>query len=173
MELGRLLTSDGVDSKADFTNANKVLANGSTLTNATASFLQEFLDIDEKKNRADSVSRSGVNNSSGSGVKASGKGKEKEFKDEKSVGDNWHESFLPSYVYDVMKTKKRFDTMRVCYIPFDLDRQSTNDFECRVVIKKMQRNFLGFILTLLKKSCFQFFIQLIHLGKTRVGLPHL
>ena len=119
VELGRLLAPDGINSKDKPTNnANKGQANGSTLINATASFLQEFLDPSEK-NRTDSGARTGINNSSGSAVKGSGKGKEKEFKDENTVGDNWDESFLPNYVYDVIKTKKRFDTMRVGYIQFD------------------------------------------------------
>jgi len=160
VELGRLLASGVVNGKDDLTNnTNKTLANGSTLINATACFLQEFLNVSEKNTKEDSFSRTGVNNSSGSGVKGSGKGKEKEFRDEKLVGDNWDESFLPSYVYDVMKTKKRFDTMRVCFASSFPEWRSINYFECRVATKRMQRNFWGSISTPLKKSCFRFFNQ--------------
>lgn len=160
VELGRLLASDVVNGKDDVTNnTNKTLANGSTLINATACFLQEFLNASDKSTKGDSISRTGVNNSSGSGLKGSGKGKEKEFEDEKPIGDNWDESFLPSYVYDVMKTKKRFDTMRVCFVSSFPEWRPTNNFDCRVVTKRMQKNFLGFISTPLRKSCFQFFIQ--------------
>lgn len=116
VELAGLLASDNVRNKDNSTT--KILADGSTLINATACFLQEFLGVNEGRNKSDSVHRTGINNSSGSGVKGGGKGKEKEIKDEISAGDNWDESFLPSYVYDVMKTKKRFDTMRVCHTLF-------------------------------------------------------
>lgn len=78
-------------------------------------------------------------------VKGKGKGKEKEML-EAAEGDNntdeWDDSFIPTYVYDALKEKKRFDHMRV--------RSSTShavltDELHRAVIKKMRKSFLAFI----------------------------
>jgi len=120
-ELGKLLVGiDNSTGKEDAASTNgkattAAAASSTPLVWATSVFLQEFMGVNERKNmslkRLD-VARNGINGSSGSGVR--GKGKEKEFRDESQDVDDWDgESFLPSYVYDAMKTKKRFDTMRV------------------------------------------------------------
>ena len=95
-------------------DANKIPASGSTpLVDATAAFLQEFVQDKRKARKIEVVSRNGVNGSSGSG--RSGKGKEREIKEDRMEDDDWDgDSFLPGYVYDAMKAKKRFDNMRVC-----------------------------------------------------------
>ena len=119
-ELGKLLVDvDNKPRKEDAaTTTGKATTAGSTpLVWATSLFLQEFMDVNDRKKMSSKkvdVARNGLNGSSGSGVK--GKGKEKEFREEV---DDWDgESFLPSYVYDAMKTKKRFDTMRVYILPY-------------------------------------------------------
>ena len=128
-ELGKLLVDvDNNTRKEDVTTTNgKATTSGSTpLVLATSLFLQEFMDVNERKKMSSKkvdVARNGINGSSGSGAK--GKGKEKAFRDERQEVDDWDgESFLPSYVYDAMKTKKRFDTMRVyilSYFACDVD----------------------------------------------------
>ena len=98
------------------------------LVDATVEFLREFID-DKKTNsktKKQVHSKKGsvlVNEiSSGSGVRS--KGKEKEtmgtllngVADDDSSEVDWDacDSFLPTYLYDAMKLKKRFDHMRVC-----------------------------------------------------------
>jgi len=74
------------------------------LVAATVAFLKEFKG---KDGVVGAVTRNG-NGSVGK------KGKERE-------EDDWDgDSFLPSYVYDAMKEKKRFDNMRVCFLSFSL-----------------------------------------------------
>ena len=75
------------------------------------------------------------------------------------------DSFPPTYVYDAMKLKKRFDHMRVClhHLIFQtfIDRRLSL-FHCRVVIKKMRKSSLGFTLRPWKKSFFQYYTLLTH-----------
>lgn len=108
------------------------------LVDATVEFLKEFMD-DKKTNsktkkqvhsRKGSVLVNGSGSGSGSGVRS--KGKEKETMgalllngvvDDDSGGEiDWEacDSFLPTYLYDAMKLKKRFDHMRVCSFFFFL-----------------------------------------------------
>lgn len=64
------------------------------LVDATVEFLKEF-------------QYSGKSNG-----KAEVKGKAKER--EEDAGDDDMDAFIPTKIYDAMKEKKRFDTMRVC-----------------------------------------------------------
>ena len=96
------------------------------LVDATVEFLKEFM-IDEKKAKSKGKkqqvhSRKGSGLVNGGGSSSGGirsKGKEKETRsgadDDDSEADwdgcDW---FLPTYLYDAMKLKKRFDHMRVC-----------------------------------------------------------
>ena len=74
------------------------------LVAATVAFLKEFKG-------KDGVVGAGARNGNGS-VGKKGKEREREEREE----DDWDgDSFLPSYVYDAMKEKKRFDNMRVCF----------------------------------------------------------
>lgn len=114
------------------------------LVDATVEFLREFMDDKKTKSRTMkqvhskkgsvlvNVNETGGSGSGGGGVRS--KGKEKEtmgalllngvVDDDSGGGDvDWEacDSFLPTYVYDAMKLKKRFDHMRVC-IPFSPSR---------------------------------------------------
>ncbi|KAF9447579.1 cysteine proteinase [Macrolepiota fuliginosa MF-IS2] len=68
---------------------------------ATVEFLKEFVEERERKKR-DGFSSGGKG----------GKGKEREVVGDAEEEDEWPESFLPSYVYEAMKEKKRFESMR-------------------------------------------------------------
>jgi ubiquitin carboxyl-terminal hydrolase 10 len=73
---------------------------GSTpLVDATVRFLEEFV-YEEKK--ASPVQQ----------PQQAARGKAKEEEEEKKEGEGV-DSFIPTYVYDAMKEKKRFDNMRV------------------------------------------------------------
>jgi len=99
------------------------------LVDATVRFLEEFV-YEEKKFLPMQQQQQG----------SRGEAREEEKKEEEG-----EESFMPTYVYDAMKEKKRFDNMRVRtrdfltypFIPFYVDR-SGNVF--RVAIKKTRRN---------------------------------
>lgn len=81
------------------------------LVDATVKFLEEFVYEEKKPLPTQQVSR--------------GKAKEEEEKKEEEGVD----SFMPTYVYDAMKEKKRFDTMRVCFCdPSCLFDQSCGNF---------------------------------------------
>lgn len=109
------------------------------LVDATVEFLREFIMDDKKQqttksnktkkqvhSKKGSVVQVNGTGSSGSGVRGSSKGKEKEtlllngvVVDDEYSGDgeaDWDacDSFVPTYLYDAMKLKKRFDHMRVC-----------------------------------------------------------
>lgn len=113
VDLGRLLVGPALGSNKDKEDARGSGANGSTpLVDATAMFLQEFLE-DRRKKMEVVGARGSVNGTGGSGSR-SGKGKEKELPKDHGMEDEWeNESFLPTYVYEAMKTKTIFDTMRV------------------------------------------------------------
>ncbi|KAF9532800.1 hypothetical protein CPB83DRAFT_890475 [Crepidotus variabilis] len=120
VELNRLLVGPVVGGNNNKDETTKGASGSTPLVDATASFLQEFLEDKEKKKGSSSRklevvgARGSVSGASGSGNGArSGKGKEKEVKEDGPDHDDWDgESFLPSYVYEAMKTKKIFDTMR-------------------------------------------------------------
>lgn len=122
--LGQLL----VDSNAKDLTGKFGISTSTPFVNATAVFIQEFMDNHERKaKKLEVVSKGGINGSSGSNIRSGGKGKEREFKEEKPGEDDYEgESFLPTYVYDAMKTKKRFDTMRVCFCAYNL--------QCNIVV---------------------------------------
>jgi ubiquitin carboxyl-terminal hydrolase 10 len=85
---------------------------------ATVEFLKEFIEDENKDGISSRRKKDGFGFSSAS---RSGKGKEKEVVnhrhdlDGEGEEDEWPESFLPSYVYEAMKEKKRFESMRVCF----------------------------------------------------------
>ena len=90
------------------------------LVDATIDFLKEFVDPPSAREKAKEARERVVVGGRGS-VPASGsgksKGKERAF--EETTNGRWDtdmegESFLPTYVYDAMRVKKRFDGMRVC-----------------------------------------------------------
>ena len=105
---------------------------GTPLVDAMVEFVKEFVVP---------VDGAAVNGWGGGG----GKGKEKEREGEWGDGNDgmWEgESFVPTYVYDAMKEKKRFDNMRVswCFLFFFLGLR-LRWFFCRAVNKKMRKSF--------------------------------
>lgn len=72
------------------------IMNDAPLTNATIEFLKDFYEADKPKESPTSPGR---------------KGKDRATQEE---SDEFPESFIPTYIYDAMKEKKRFDSMRVC-----------------------------------------------------------
>ncbi|KAJ3495673.1 hypothetical protein NLJ89_g10590 [Agrocybe chaxingu] len=124
LELGRLLVGPVVGANGPVNGASKDVGdkNATTpLVDATVTFLGEF--VEEKKRGKDRARLEVVvrNGASGSGA-GRGKGKEKakegEAKQEvvlvpeEEGEDDWDgDSFLPTYVYDAMKVKKRFENM--------------------------------------------------------------
>lgn len=132
MELGRLLGKSGSSGSSTWGSsavaANEVNGKSTSSSSsvgksqtpfidATVEFLKEFIVVEEnEKGRK----KGNGNNGFGKG----GKGKEKEVvRDEDGVAargegddeeeDEWPQSFLPTYVYEAMKEKKRFESMRV------------------------------------------------------------
>ena len=103
---------------------DKDAAGMTPLVDATVEFLREFMD-DKKtkpKTKKQVHSKKGSVLVNGSSPAVTSKGKEKEtlldgVVDDDSSGEvDWEgcDSFLPTYLYDAMKLKKRFDHMRVC-----------------------------------------------------------
>lgn len=88
-----------------FAELGKLLPRGKStvpptpLVNATIEFLREFVVVD------------GSEMSPKDGSKGKGKAKEASDGDE-GENDEWDDSFIPTYVYDALKEKKRFDHMR-------------------------------------------------------------
>lgn len=78
-----------------------------------------------------------------------GKGKAVDRTHSYSDDDDLMDSFIPTYVYDALKEKKRFDHMRVSqlHLPVSLDSISP-----RAATKKTQRNFWAFTWTRWKRS---------------------
>ena len=99
------------------------------LVDATVKLLEEFV-YEEKKPLPMPTPQQQVSR---------GKAKEEEEKKEEESLD----SFMPTYVYDAMKEKKRFDNMRVCFRDplclYSYSQSCRNLY--RVVIKRMRRNF--------------------------------
>ena len=93
------------------------------LVDATIDFLKEFVDPPSTREKAKDVRERVVVGGRGSVpvngfASGSGKSKGKERAFEDSSNGRWDtemegESFLPTYVYDAMRLKKRFDGMRV------------------------------------------------------------
>ncbi|KAJ2915233.1 hypothetical protein MD484_g5175, partial [Candolleomyces efflorescens] len=104
VELGKLLPA--VATQKDSTASGSSASSVTPLVEATATFLKEFVTL--KKPLLTNGKSSGV--ASGSGYGRGNKGKERELME---MDDDWDlDSFLPTYIYDAMKEKKRFDTMR-------------------------------------------------------------
>lgn len=78
----------------------RIGGNATLLVDATVRFLEEFVYEEKKPPLAQQPQQH------------AGNGKAKEEEDEKKEDDGV-DSFLPTYVYDAMKEKKRFDNMRV------------------------------------------------------------
>jgi len=92
-ELGRLMGQRG---RGDGQESGE----GPTpLVDATVRFLEEFVYEEKKASLAQQPQQA-----------ARGKAKEEE---EEKKEDDGVDSFIPTYVYDAMKEKKRFDNMRV------------------------------------------------------------
>jgi ubiquitin carboxyl-terminal hydrolase 10 len=91
-ELGKLLGGPALTSKGDS-------GRGTPLVDATIRFLHEFAPVDSGKDDPETSS------------KAKGKEVDRDRNDEEDAMD----SFIPSYIYDAMKEKKRFDSMRVSF----------------------------------------------------------
>ncbi|KAG2019660.1 ubiquitin carboxyl-terminal hydrolase 5 [Coprinopsis cinerea AmutBmut pab1-1] len=126
MELGRVLPlANGESSKektsSSSTSTSAAAAGSSSsasgsgsssssstpLVDATALFLKEFVNEQAKRRGNGGAGVNGFSTSRG------GKGKERERTFEVEDDDEWEmDSFLPTYIYDAMKEKKRFDTMR-------------------------------------------------------------
>ncbi len=137
MELGRLLGKSGSSSTwgssgGGVATTNEVNGKSSSSSSAgksqtpfidaTVEFLKEFIVVEENEK--------GRKKGNGNGFGKGGKGKEKEVvRDEDGAAargegddeeDEWPQSFLPTYVYEAMKEKKRFESMRVsCPFPFN------------------------------------------------------
>jgi ubiquitin carboxyl-terminal hydrolase 10 len=112
LELGKLLPAVATqkDGASSGSSAPSASSSATPLVEATVTFLKEF--VTPKKPlliNGKSGVMSGV--ASGSGYGRGNKGKEREMIE---MDDDWDlDSFLPTYIYDAMKEKKRFDTMRV------------------------------------------------------------
>ena len=147
-ELGKVLGGvglSGVPGTSGNGSGNGTAAEASAypLVEATVEFLREFVVEDDRskdlkeKGKANSNVNAKVALASGSGSSSrasssrGGKGKERERGDSVhdasgggAVGreddDGGTESFLPTYVYDAMKVKKRFEHMRVRWFFFFL-----------------------------------------------------
>jgi ubiquitin carboxyl-terminal hydrolase 10 len=78
----------------------RIGGNATLLVDATVKFLEEFVYEEKKPLVAQQPQQQ------------AGNGKAKEEEDEKKEDDGV-DSFIPTYVYDAMKEKKRFDNMRV------------------------------------------------------------
>ena len=87
------------------TPVSKAHEDGETpLVDATIRFLKEFVPVEPKE-------REGRMNGGGNGyANGYGYGKGKDRMEEQEEG---LDSFMPTYVYEAMKEKKRFDNMRV------------------------------------------------------------
>ncbi|KAJ2923184.1 hypothetical protein H1R20_g13912, partial [Candolleomyces eurysporus] len=104
VEIGKLLPATATQKDNAASGSSSASSSATPLVEATATFLKEF--VTTKKPLSNGKS-SGV--ASGSGYGRS-KGKERELME---MDDDWDlDSFLPTYIYDAMKEKKRFDTMR-------------------------------------------------------------
>ncbi|KAF8163725.1 hypothetical protein B0H34DRAFT_650904 [Crassisporium funariophilum] len=107
-ELGRVLVGPVVGN-----GVCKEAGGVTPLVDATIEFLREFSEKKKKKAKSKTRPTIVVGNRGGS-AGANGKGKAKESDGSgDDEDDDWDgESFLPGYVYDAMKLKKRFDNMR-------------------------------------------------------------
>lgn len=86
--------------------SGKVQEEGETpLVDATIRFLKEFGPVEQKEKEKERAKGNGY----GYG---GGKGKERREEPEEEEGDGL-DSFMPTYIYEAMKEKKRFDNMRV------------------------------------------------------------
>lgn len=106
-ELGKLLpesqgpTPGQASGTATPVNGVKVHEEGDTpLVDATIRFLKEFGPVEPKEKEKERRPN------------GYGKGKERREQEDEGEGDGL-DSFMPTYVYDAMKEKKRFDNMRV------------------------------------------------------------
>lgn len=113
-ELGKLLpeaqgpTPGQASGTATPVSGGKVHEEGDTpLVDATIRFLKEFGPVEPKAKEKERERRT------------NGYGKGKERREEEEEESDGLDSFMPTYVYDAMKEKKRFDNMRVGILSFD------------------------------------------------------
>ncbi|RXW12971.1 hypothetical protein EST38_g12880 [Candolleomyces aberdarensis] len=107
LEIGKLLPPTTTQKDNAASGSSSASSSATPLVEATATFLKEFVTQKKPLINGKSGVKSGV--ASGSGYGRS-KGKERELME---MDDDWDlDSFLPTYIYDAMKEKKRFDTMR-------------------------------------------------------------
>jgi len=92
-ELGRLIGQRGRGEGQESGGSS------TPLVDATVKFIDEFVYVEKKPSSAQQPQQQG------------GRGKAREEEDKKE--EDGVDSFIPTYVYDVLKTKKRFDNMRV------------------------------------------------------------
>jgi ubiquitin carboxyl-terminal hydrolase 10 len=109
-ELGRVLVGG---SGATLVDASSSVADGNPLIDATIQLLREFA-VDDAHSKDWERGRNRV----GSRERAQGKGKEREVdrREGEEDGDRLADAFVPTYVYEALKEKKRFDSMRVSLI---------------------------------------------------------
>ena len=93
-ELGRLIGQRGRG------EGQETSGSATPLVDATVRFLDEFVYEEKKPAPAQQPQQQG------------GRGKAREEEEEKKEDDGV-DSFIPTYVYDALKEKKRFDNMRV------------------------------------------------------------
>ncbi|KAJ6568127.1 hypothetical protein B0H10DRAFT_2200033 [Mycena sp. CBHHK59/15] len=79
------------------------------MVRATGEFLREFV-VEEKAKGVNGNTNGGGGSNGGYGYGGKGKGKERAPAEEQEAEDE--EAFIPTYVYDALKDKKRFDHMR-------------------------------------------------------------
>ena len=106
---------DGLNGKEKDKNAVGM----TPLVDATVEFLREFMESKSKTKRQAHARKGSVlvnGTGSASGVRTKGKEKETNGSMDDDSEAEWDacDSFLPTYLYDAMKSKKRFDHMRVC-----------------------------------------------------------
>jgi ubiquitin carboxyl-terminal hydrolase 10 len=124
----------------------RIGGNATLLVDATVRFLEEFVH-EEKKPPTQQPQQQ------------AGNVKPKEEEDEKKEDDGV-DSFIPTYIYNAMKEKKRFDNMRVGsrarVAPFVTDLCLLNVF--RAATRKTRRSFLAFTSTHWRKSCLHYLL---------------
>jgi ubiquitin carboxyl-terminal hydrolase 10 len=151
-ELGKVMNVKSKSTSGDTTPSSSNIDWKTPLVQATAEFLTEFTEGKDRQGgeKGGAWEERIARSSHGGGSK--GKGKGKEIEKDAEWDEEWESSFLPTNIYDAMKEKKRFDSMRVClYFVFLL---SAMLIIYRVERKKMRRNSLGSTSTLWKKSCY-------------------
>jgi hypothetical protein len=128
------------------------------LVDATVRFLEEFV-CEEKMPLPTQRSQQQTGN-------VNAKGDEDEKKEDDGV-----DSFIPTYVYDAMKEKKRFDNMRVrprAHGSVLLLLIWVGWFTYRVATRKTRKSFSASTSTHSRKSCLDFLLLSPHLSRLQL-----